>query len=843
MLGIALLAIGAFIAFACLVVLAFAITIATVTVAAATTTAATRLIAFACQVLRFAFRTGVRRGFQDAGGFGFRTGGRGQDRRSESARGGGGRYGGRCNSRCCDANCGRAQCQLFDFHFCRRLVATRFAWWTWRAFRTFATLWTLAAFRTLTTLGTFRAFRALATFSTFARWLAFGLHAIAAFAWFAAFTRFAWRTWWTGRAAAVGCLGLVGDWTGGARFALFALRTAILAGAGAAARATGGVAVGITVRRRRLDHDGRLLRQDRFYGLRAQEAHQLGKETFWRRCRHGRRGWRDDGFGRLAFDQRCRLVRSDGLDHGFLARLGFFLLALAVGHVGFGFFGQVVAGLAVFEARVVVLDALELVVWRVEVLVRDQDHGNAVTVLDFQHFTAFFVEQERCHIDRHLHVDGGRVFLHCLFLDDAQDLQGRRFGITDVAGAGAARAGHVGAFRQRRTQALARQFHQAEARNLAHLDAGAVMVQRVFQALFDFALVLGHFHVDEVDHDQAAQIAQAQLARHFVGRFAVGVEGGRFDVRAARGAGRVDVDRNQRFGVVDHDGAARWQRHGARVGGFDLVFDLETREQRHVVAVTLHAVRHVGHHVAHELLRLFIDFVGVDQHFADVRLEVIADRADDERRFLIDQERAVGRLAGAFDRAPQLHQVVQVPLQFIDVAADAGGAGDHRHAWRQVELVHGFAQFLALFTFDAARHTTTARVVRHQHQVAAGQRDERGQGGALVAALFLFDLDHDFLAFAQRFLDGRVTDIDAFLEVSARNFLEWQETVAIFTVADEARFERWFDAGDHALVDIGLALFASGGFDIDIDQFLTIDNRYAQLFLLRSIKQHAFHFY
>ncbi len=67
--------------------------------------------------------------------------------------------------------------------------------------------------------------------------------------------------------------------------------------------------------------------------------------------------------------------------------------------------------------------------------------------------------------------------------------------------------------------------------------------------------------------------------------------------------------------------------------------------------------------------------------------------------------------------------------------------------------------------------------------------------------------------------------------------------MAIFTVADEASFQRRFDTGDHAFVDVGLALLASGGFDVDIDQFLTIDNGYAQLFLLRSIKQHAFHFY
>ena len=176
--------------------------------------------------------------------------------------------------------------------------------------------------------------------------------------------------------------------------------------------------------------------------------------------------------------------------------------------------------------------------------------------LDLQDLATLLVQQESGDIDRRLHMDGGRVFLHRFFLDDAQHLQRGRFGVADMAGAVAARAGHMAAFGQRRTQALARQFHQAEARDLAHLDARAIIVQRILQATLDFALVLRVFHVDEVDHDQAAQVAQAQLAGHFIGRFKVGVESGGLDVAAAGRTRGVDVDRHQRFGVVDHDRAA-----------------------------------------------------------------------------------------------------------------------------------------------------------------------------------------------------------------------------------------------------------------------------------------------
>jgi hypothetical protein len=59
---------------------------------------------------------------------------------------------------------------------------------------------------------------------------------------------------------------------------------------------------------------------------------------------------------------------------------------------------------------------------------------------------------------------------------------------------------------------------------------------------------------------------------------------------------------DQRLGVVDHDGAAAGQVHRAAEGRLDLVLDLEAAEQRRVVAVALHAIGRLRHHVVHELL-------------------------------------------------------------------------------------------------------------------------------------------------------------------------------------------------------------------------------------------------
>ena len=507
----------------------------------------------------------------------------------------------------------------------------------------------------------------------------------------------------------------------------------------------------------------------------------------------------------------------------------------------FDFVGQLVAGFDVVQARVVVLQALQAVVRRFQRLVRHHQHVDALLQLDLGDLGALFVQQETRDFDRHLAQHAGRAVLQRFFLDDAKDLQRAGFSVADMAGTAAARAGDGRTFGQGRAQALTAHFHQAELADRAELHTGTVLTQRITQAVFDVAAVAAFFHVDEVDHDQSAKVTQAHLARDFVGRFQVGA-GSRFlDVAALDGAGRVHVDADQGFGVVDHDGAAAGQLHGAGVGRFDLVLDLEAAEQRRVITVTLHARGLFRHHMRHELLRLFVDVVGIDQDVADVRIEVVADGADHQAGFLVNQERALAGLGRAVNRVPQFEQVVQVPLQFGCAAANAGGARDDGHAVRVFQLVHGLLEFGPVLAFDAAADTTAARVVRHQHDIAAGQRNEGGQRRTLVAALFLFDLHQQFIAFLDHVLDARLAGRHAGGEELARDFLERQKAVAVFAVVDETGFQAGLDAGHDGLVNIALALFAPFDLDFVIEQLLSIDDGQAPLFGLGGIDQHPFH--
>ena len=109
-------------------------------------------------------------------------------------------------------------------------------------------------------------------------------------------------------------------------------------------------------------------------------------------------------------------------------------------------------------------------------------------------------------------------------------MQRARVDVANHAGAVASGAGNVRALVQGRPQALPRQFHETEARDLAHLYTCAVVVKRVAQAILDIALGTTGLHVNEVDNDEATEVAQTKLPTDFIGRLEVGAQCGLFNI-------------------------------------------------------------------------------------------------------------------------------------------------------------------------------------------------------------------------------------------------------------------------------------------------------------------------
>ena len=161
--------------------------------------------------------------------------------------------------------------------------------------------------------------------------------------------------------------------------------------------------------------------------------------------------------------------------------------------------------------------------------------------------------------------------------------RGHRF---HEAGGLAIRARRTDGPLERLLHSLARDGHQSEVVKLQNLGRRAVAAQGLFQRLHDFLAVAAFIHVDEIDHDDAAQIAQPDLAHDFLDGIDVGLDDGVFEARRlADVLAGVDVDRDQRFGLVDDDVAATLQPDFRLERFVDLLAQAELLEERNVSLV------------------------------------------------------------------------------------------------------------------------------------------------------------------------------------------------------------------------------------------------------------------
>ena len=141
-----------------------------------------------------------------------------------------------------------------------------------------------------------------------------------------------------------------------------------------------------------------------------------------------------------------------------------------------------------------------------------------------------------------------------------QDLADHRLHALDVSGALAIRAGRAQRALQALLDALAGDRHQAEIVELQNLVRSAIGAHGFFERLHHLLAILALVHVDEIDHDDAAQVAQPDLPHDLLDGIGVGLDDRVFQaVRLADEFAGVDVDGHQRLGLVDHDIAARFQ--------------------------------------------------------------------------------------------------------------------------------------------------------------------------------------------------------------------------------------------------------------------------------------------
>ena len=182
-----------------------------------------------------------------------------------------------------------------------------------------------------------------------------------------------------------------------------------------------------------------------------------------------------------------------------------------------------------------------------------------------------------------------------------------------------------------------------------------------------------------------------------------------------------------------------------------------------------------------------------------VVVDAVAHRAFHGVEVVIDGRRHLRHVAARLDRAPFVAEARDVGGDVVAACGERRGAHDVTGTGGRARIVRAdvgqkISQALAFaFVFDAARECD-ARLVRHEHHQAAGQRDVRGEARALLADRVFDDLHQHGFAFVHALRDAGLIH-EAWQVGEATCFARGEEACLFQPQVDEGCLH----AGQHAL--------------------------------------------
>src|SRR5690606_22280586 len=246
------------------------------------------------------------------------------------------------------------------------------------------------------------------------------------------------------------------------------------------------------------------------------------------------------------------------------------------------------------------------------------------------------------------------------------------------AAAVAVLAGGREGLHQALAHALAGHLHQAQRGHLGDLVLGAVPAQALHEATQHEIAVRLEDHVDEVDDDDAADVAQPQLAHDLLGRLEVVLGDGLLE--GAAGAGElagVHVDDGHRLGAVDDEGAAGGQVHLAVHRLQPLLVDAVLGEDVLLADMAGDALEQVGGDLGDVGVDVVVDLAALDDQGGEVLVEDVAHHLDGDVGLLREGHGRGPRLLGLLDLLPLGGEALDVAGELLLARALGGGAHDH----------------------------------------------------------------------------------------------------------------------------------------------------------------------
>ena len=430
----------------------------------------------------------------------------------------------------------------------------------------------------------------------------------------------------------------------------------------------------------------------------------------------------------------------------------------------------------------------------------------------------------------------------------AQGVRGDGIGQADLAVADAGRALCVVGLAQARPHALPSDLDDAEVAHRQHGRPGAILLEGVREAVLDVLAVLVAPHVDHVAHDETAEIAQPQLAADLLDRFAVRSVGVGLAVPCGAALAAVDVDRDERLGLIEDQGAARRQRHLAGVDQLDLPLDVEGVEDRRLAAVEAHGRARSRRDHRKEGARPGEGRLAVDHDRGDARVEHVAQRAQEQVALGVELAGSAHRVHALLHHLPKSGEVGRVAGKVGLRRGEAGGAKDEAEALGQVQRVEDPPHLLPLrLVLHLAAHADLVHP-RHHHEQPARDRQVARERRPLRAEAFLEHLHEDLRASLQRFLHERsrlarhlladLLGLVAAREVLRMEVGDVEEAVLPLSEVDERGLDRRLDVGHLALVDVADVRRGRDAFGGESVKASLVEDRDAALLAGRVVDDH-----
>src|SRR6185437_6789313 len=224
-----------------------------------------------------------------------------------------------------------------------------------------------------------------------------------------------------------------------------------------------------------------------------------------------------------------------------------------------------------------------------------QPNGSADLGLELTEARRLGLEQPLDHVRMRQDQKLAGGFVCALAQDLAEDLVADGLGRLHEATSLTRPAGLAEQVLETLARALAGHLHQTERRETHYVALRAVAGEGVLERTEHLAAMRLIVHVDEVDDDDAAEVAQTQLPADAGRRLEIGAERGFLQVAVAHVGAGVDVDRGQRLPLIDHEVAAGFELDLVVERPGDLLLDAMQIEYRPRTGVQLDATGRRGH--------------------------------------------------------------------------------------------------------------------------------------------------------------------------------------------------------------------------------------------------------